>query len=137
MVRYIAMSGHNRKLFGEIAQEKDSLVDIFMHIYNAAHRGAEDDIFPHLPEKNRPGITIYTATSWGKLLKEKKMPPGEKPLSAADCYRFVLSNPHVDLCMIGPRTEKEMIEGAKALSIGPLSKKEMARIKKIGDHVYG
>jgi len=61
------------------------------------------------------------------------MPPGEKTLSAADCYRFVLSNPNVDLCMIGPRTEKEMTEGAKALSIGPLSKKEMERIKKIGD----
>jgi hypothetical protein len=37
-------------------------------------------------------VTIYTATCWRKLLKARQMPAGEAPLSAADCYRFVLSN---------------------------------------------
>ncbi len=137
MVRFIAMSGHNRKLFGEIAQQSDSPIDIFMLRYNAAHRGAEHEIFPYLSGENQPGITSYTATRWGKLLNQKKMPPGEKPLTASDCYRFVLSNPHVDLCMMGPASEQEMVGGMTALEKGPLSDQEMARVKKIGDYVHG
>jgi len=136
-IRFLAMSGHNRSLFGKIAEMSDSLIDIFMIRYNAANRGAEQDIFPHLSENNRPGITVYTATRWGKLMKQVKMPPGEKPLTAAECYRFVLSNPHVDLCFMGPKNEQQLNEGLKALDATPLSKEEMERIKKIGDHVHG
>ncbi len=137
LVHFVAMSGHNRKLFGRIAQESASPIDIFMIRYNAAHRGAEQDIFPHLSKKSRPGITTYTATCWGKLLNPKKMPPGEKPLTASDCYRFVLSSPQVDLCMMGPASGKELEEGITAMKRGPLSTKEMARIRKIGDYVHG
>jgi aryl-alcohol dehydrogenase-like predicted oxidoreductase len=136
MVRFVAMSGHKRKFFCRIARQADSPIDIFMIRYNAAHRGAEDEIFPCLPEENRPGITSYTATRWGKLLKQKKMPPGEKPLTASDCYRFVLSNPHVDLCMMGPANEQEMNEGLTALKKGPLSEQEMERARKIGDYIH-
>ena len=35
------------------------------------HRGAEEDIFPHLPQDNRPGIVVFTATCWRKPLKDK------------------------------------------------------------------
>ena len=79
----------------------------------------------------------YTATRWGQLLKEGKMPPGEKPLSSTDCYRFVLSNPAVDICMTGARTLEMMRENLKTLDAGPLSDEEMARVRRIGDHVYG
>jgi aryl-alcohol dehydrogenase-like predicted oxidoreductase len=135
--RFIAMSGHNRKLFGEIARRADSPIDVFMVRYNAAHRGAEEEVFPYLSGKNRPGLTTYTATRWGKLLNPKKMPPGQLPLSASDCYRFVLTNPYVDLCMMGPADEAQMIEGLSALSKGPFSDNEMERIRKIGDYVHG
>lgn len=137
MIRFIAMSGHNRSYFGKIARENDPPIDIFMLRYNAAHTGAENDIFPYLPGENRPGVTVYTATRWGKLLKPKKMPPGEQPLSAADCYRFVLSNPHVDLCMMGPRDEQQMLEGLEALKQGPLNGEEMERARRIGEYVHG
>lgn len=137
LVRFIAMSGHNRKLFGKIAGDDQSPIDIFMVRYNAAHRGAEGDIFPRLPEENRPGITTYTATRWGQLLKPKKMPPDEKPMTAADCYRFALSNPNVDLCLMGPSSEREMEEGLTALTKGPFSKREMERARKIGDYLHG
>ncbi|MBN1880727.1 MAG: aldo/keto reductase [Deltaproteobacteria bacterium] len=136
-VRFIAMSGHNRKLFGRIARMSDSPIDIFMTRYNAAHRGAEEEIFPYLPKSNRPGVTIYTATRHGSLLKPKKMPPGDAPMSAADCYRFVLSHPDVDLCMTGPGSMAQLDEGARALKLGPLSDDEMARIRRIGDYVHG
>jgi len=137
LVRFIAMSGHNRELFGRIAKMADSPIDIFMVRYNAAHRGAEEEIFPHLSGKNRPGLTTYTATRWGKLLNPKKMPPGEPPMTASDCYRFVLTDPHVDLCMMGPGDESQMTEGLAALKKGPLSDGEMARFRAIGDYVHG
>jgi len=136
-VRFIAMSGHNRKLFGRLAGMKDSPIDIFMTRYNAAHRGAETEIFPFLPKSGRPGVTIYTATRHGSLLKPKKMPTGEAPMTGADCYRFVLSHPDVDLCMTGPSDEAQLDEAARALKLGPLSDDEMARARRIGDYVHG
>lgn len=135
-VKYLAISGHNRKNFAKMAQDPDSPIDIYMIRYNAVHKGAEEDIFPHLPENNRPGITIYTATCWRKLLKENKMPSGEKPLSASDCYRFVLSNPNVDLCMTGPKNAQELEDALTVINSGPLSGEEMTRIRKIGDHIH-
>ncbi|MEW6602231.1 MAG: aldo/keto reductase, partial [Nitrospirota bacterium] len=47
-VRFIGMSGHNRPVFGQMAVQPGSPVDIFMIRYNAVHRGAEKDIFPFL-----------------------------------------------------------------------------------------
>ncbi len=135
-VKYIAMSGHNRKTFSEMAQNPDSPVDIYMIRYNAVHKGAENDIFPNLPEKDCPGITIYTATCWRQLLKEGKMPAGEKPLSAAECYRFVLSDPHVHLCMTGPKNEQELEQALTVLDSPPLTVEEMTRIRKIGKHIH-
>jgi aryl-alcohol dehydrogenase-like predicted oxidoreductase len=133
--RFLGMTGHNRVFHGEMARREDSPFDVHMVRYNAAHRGAETDVFRDLAPV-RPGITTYTATRWGRLLDARKMPPGEKPLSAAECYRFVLSHPAVDLCLAGPRTEQEMDEGLRALEQGPLSAEEMERICRIGDHVH-
>ncbi len=138
MVRFLGITGHNRLFHGEMAKQADSPFDVHQVRYNAAHRGAEDDVFEGLPAKDkRPGMTTYTATDWGKLLRTKKLPQGEKPLAASECYRFVLSHPDVDLCLQGPRSEQEMDQGLSALTEGPLSSKEMQRVRKIGDAVYG
>jgi aryl-alcohol dehydrogenase-like predicted oxidoreductase len=136
-VRYLAMSGHNRSTLGRVAAMTDTPIDILMVRYNPAHRGAEQDVFPHLPAENPPGVTTYTATRWGQLLKQKKMPPGEAPLTATDCYRFALSNSNVDLCLIGPKNDHEMDAALMALDTEPLSSDELERIRRIGDHVHG
>lgn len=136
-IKFIALSGHNRKLFGKLAADPDSPIDILMFRYNAVHTGAEKDIYPHLPEKDPPGVTIYTATAWRKLLNPKKMPPDEKPLTAAECYRFVLSHPKTDLCFTGPSTAAQLDENVSAMEDGPLSTEEMTRIRKIGKYIYG
>jgi len=135
-VRFVGVTGHNRTFHGEVAHASDSPFDVLQVRYSAAHRGAEREVFQDLPE-SRPGITTYTATRWGRLLNPKKMPPGEDPLSAADCYRFVLSHPAVDLCLAGPRNEREMDEGLAALSQGPMTSEEMERARRIGDYVHG
>jgi len=137
-VRFVGMSSHDRPLFGKIARgEVQAPGDFFQIRYNAVHTGAEQDIFPHLPQANRPGIVIFTATCWGKLLKPKLMPPGERPLAPADCYRFVLSHPDVNVCTTGPSTAAQMEDNLKALDAGPLDEEEMARVRRIGKHIYG
>lgn len=135
-VKFLGITSHNRNFHGRLARDTNSPIDVLQIRYSAAHRGAEGEIFNGMPE-DRPGITTYTATRWGRLLNPKKMPPGEPPLTAAECYRFVLSHPDVDVCLAGPRTEKEMDEGLRALSDGPLSEEEMDRVRRIGDFVHG
>ncbi len=137
LVRFIGLTSHNRKLFPELVE--DGWFDIFHIRYNAAHRGAETETFPYLggPPEARPGIVSFTATDWRKLLNARKMPPGEAPLSAADCYRFALSHPSVDVCMMGAKTLDQMRQNLAVLDQGPLTTPELERIRRIGNHVYG
>lgn len=134
LVRSLALSGHNRRLFPELARLE--IFDLFHVRYNAAHRGAEQEIFPHIQGEERPGIVSYTATRWGQLIKKKMMPSGEAPPPASHCYRFVLTNPSVDVCVCGPKNSHQMEEALKALELGPLSPEEMDRMIRIGDYVH-
>ena len=65
------------------------------------------------------------------------MPAGEKPPTAADCYRFVLSHPGVDVCMSGSRTIEETRENLAVLDGGPMTGAEIERMRRIGDFVHG
>ncbi|HEY3447114.1 MAG TPA: aldo/keto reductase [Myxococcales bacterium] len=135
LVRHLAISGHHRPSFVEFA--KDPRLGILHIRYNAAHPGAEKDVFPAMPKENRPGIVAYTATSWGKLFDPGKMPRGEAVPRGRDAYRFVLSNPDFNVCMTGPKDAAQMDEALAALDDGPLSAEEMARMRKIGAQVHG
>jgi len=135
LVRAIGLSSHSRKLCGALAGDGD--FDVVHFRYNAAHRGAEQDIFPFVGTERRPGMVAFTATRWGKLLNPKKMPAGEKPPTAADCYRFVLSHPAVDVCMSGAKTIDEMRQNLALLETGPMTGAELERMRRIGDFVYG
>jgi len=135
-VRAIAMSGHHRPHFAALAQRADNPIDIFMIRYNAAHPGAERDVFPFLPKADRPGVYTYTTTSWGELLNARKMPLGEPPMTSTDCYRFALANPNVDMCLCGPKSMEEMEAALRTLDSAPASREEMARFRRIGAHVH-
>jgi len=135
LIRYMAVSGHERKLFPKLAVIPE--YDIFHIRYNAVHVGAETEVFPHLPKENRPGIVIYTATSWKQLFNPKKTPPAVKTPSPSDCYRFVMSNPNVDVCMSGPSNMEQMKEALTALERGPMSDEEMDWMRKVGAHLAG
>ncbi len=134
LVRFLCMSGHNRPLFPKLAESGN--FDLFHIRYNAAHRGAETEVFPALSGKDQPGVVTYTATRWGHLLSPKKMPPGEPVPKPSDCYRFVMSNPAVDVCLCGPKNMDQMQAALTALDLGPLSPEEMDRITRIGDHIH-
>ena len=139
-VRFLALSTHNRPLLPSLFEDDardGGPYEALMVRYNAVHRGAEKDVFPHVPSPPRPTVIAYTATRWGHLLDSAKMPPGEAPPSATDCYRFALGHPAVDMVLCGPADRDQMHEALRALEQGPLAPEERARMERIGDHIYG
>lgn len=135
-IRAIGTSIHDRERAGRLAE--DSCMDLFMLRYNAAHPGAERDVFPHLARRD-PAVVAYTATSWGQLLKAKApgLPPwpGEgaaPPMTAPMCYRFQLQSPHVHVAITGPGSRAQLDENLGALDAGPLSPEEDAWIRDYG-----
>lgn len=133
-VRAIGLSTHNRALAGRLAA--DGAVDVLMIRYNAAHRGAEKEIFPHLAA-HAPGVVAYTATRWTALLRRPRgWPKDARVPTAGECYRFVLSNPAVDVCMTAPRSAKELEQNLAAVGQGPLGPEDMAFMRRFGDAVH-
>jgi len=138
LVRALALSGHRRTMFPELLD--DETFSIWHVRYNAVHRGAERDVFPHLvrrPPAERPGLVTYTATRWGHLCDPKRTPPGERTPRGTDCYRFALSRPEVDLCVAAPRNRAEMRQALDALDRDPMDEEELAWMRRVGDHIYG
>lgn len=136
-VRFLGLSSDKPYLLGKMVASTDSPFDIFLMRYNAVAPAVEEVVFPNLPKGDPPGIITRTATAWGQLLQGRRMPPGEEPLTIADCCRFALSSPNVDLCLMEPRSEQEMADGLAALEGGSLSREEMGRVRWIGGHVQG
>lgn len=133
-VRAIGLSTHDRKFAGKLAAE--GAADVLMIRYNAAHRGAEQDIFPHLTPHN-PGVVGYTATRWTYLLRRPKGWLQEERIPTAGmCYRFVLSHPSVHVCLNAPANLRQLEENLKAVQEGPLGEEEMELMRKFGDAVY-
>lgn len=132
-VRAVGVSIHNRPRAGKLAE--GSILDLLMIRYNAAHTGAEREIFPHL-SRRRPAVIAYTATAWRRLLRAPRGWQGRVP-TAGDCYRFCLTSPHVDIVLTGPRNVVELRENLAALEKGPLSPEEMVGLREFGNAVHG
>lgn len=124
-IRAIAVSTHHRPLAAQLV--KQGVLDVLMMRYNAAHRGAEVEIFPHLAA-SQPGVVSYTATRWRTLL-------GRPRPTAGDCYRFVLSNPNVDACLMAPTNRAQLDQNLAALAQGPLAAEEMEFMRRFGAEV--
>lgn len=132
-VRALGVSIHDRPRAAELA--RTTSLDLLMIRYNAAHPGAEVDIFPKLPE-GRHTVVAYTATCWRRLLRRPKGWQSRVP-TAADCYRFCLSSPHVDVVLTGPKTLGQLRENLTALERGPLDADEMAWMRDFGRRAEG
>lgn len=129
----IGVSIHDRPRAGKLAES--SPLDLLMIRYNAAHPGAEREIFPHVREK-KPSILAYTGTAWRKLLKRPKGWDGPV-MTAGDCYRFQLSSPHVDVAVMGPASRAQMEENLAAVEKGPLTPDEEKWMREFGRTAHG
>jgi len=133
-VRAVGMSCHNRRFAGQLAAARE--LDVLMVRYNAAHRGAEEEVFPHAGSDG-PVIVGYTATCWKRLLRRPKGWPRNGPVpDAAMCYRFVLSHPAVHVCLTAPSNPGQLEENLRALEQGPLTEEEMAFMREFGEAVH-
>jgi aryl-alcohol dehydrogenase-like predicted oxidoreductase len=135
LIRHIAISTHHRPLVSQLAADPEFGI---VHVrYNAVHKGAEQEVFPLLGSPEKPlGLVAFTATSWKQLLDPKRIPVGERVPSATDCYRFVLSNPSIDVCMTGPANEQHAAEALRAIELGPMSEEELKWMRCVGDHIH-
>lgn len=112
-VRAIGLTSHQRPLAARIAES--GRLDLLMIRYNAAHRGAEEDIFPLTVRRNVP-VVAFTCLRWGALLKSTPDdPPGFGVPSAADVYRFVLGQPAVAVALTAPNGRAELEENLTLL----------------------
>jgi aryl-alcohol dehydrogenase-like predicted oxidoreductase len=134
IVKAVAVSCHDRRFAGQLAAS--GALDVLMIRYNAAHRGAERDIFPFVDD-HRVGVVSYTATRWTYLMRRPKgWPSSERIPTAGEAYRFALSDPHVDVVLTAPRNRRQLDENLAAMELGPLDDASAAFMRRFGDVVH-
>ena len=123
--------------------------DVVHFRYNAAHPGAEQDIFPSCPPRTVPAWlrlpppvgdnssarqSSCQAVYWCAPIR---FPKTSAVPTATDCYRYVLSRPEVDVCMTGPSMKARMNEALEALRRGPMTDEELAWMQRVGRAITG
>jgi aryl-alcohol dehydrogenase-like predicted oxidoreductase len=133
-VRRLGVTSHQRKLAAQMA--RSGFLDLVMIRYNAAHRGAERDVFPTTESLGVP-VIAYTALRWGALLRPTPDdPPGFSVPRAPDWYRFVLQHPGVAVTLAAPQTRAELDEDLLVLdATGPLEDAKYAALAAHGERV--
>lgn len=56
--------------------------------------------------------------------------------TAGACYRFVLANPHVDVCLTAPTNLAQLEANLAAVAAGPPAEDELAFLRTFGDAMY-
>jgi aryl-alcohol dehydrogenase-like predicted oxidoreductase len=125
----LAISCHDRKRARALADELS--LDVLMIRYNAAHRGAEEEILATLGD-GRPGVVAYTATRWGALLRPVS---GLGPMTAPECYRFSLGHPRVAVALCGASSFEELAADVAGVLLGPLEPARLEEVRRFGDAV--
>ncbi len=133
-LRMIGLTSHQRKLAAGWA--RTGLLDLLMIRYNAAHRGAEQDVFPVTRELGLP-VVVFTCLRWKALLAPTPDdPPGARPPAAAECYRFCLSHPDVAVALAAVNSRAELEHDLELLRDWRVcTAEEMAAIRAHGDRV--
>ena len=133
-VRLLGVTSHQRPLAADMA--RSGLLDLLMIRYNAAHRGAEREVFPITTSLGMP-VIVYTGLRWGTLLEGTPTdPPGFRVPRAPDWYRFMLRNPAVTVALMAPGTPGELDEDLTVLTDSrDLTPEEYAVLVEHGDRV--
>ena len=134
LIRYVGATAHSRTAAVELI--KSGKVDVMMHRYNMAHRGAEEHVLPAAIANDVP-LVAFTCTRWGRLLK--KHPEWNGTLfDAVTCYRYALQHPGIRLAMTAPESPDQLKENLGIFDHpDSLSKEEIDRCEAFGKLVYG
>ena len=133
-VRRIGMTTHQRPLAAQVA--RSGRLDLLMLRYNAAHRGAETEVFPTTRELGMP-VVAFTGLRWGALLEPTPNDPPEfRPPPAREWYRFVLAQPAVAVALMAPNGADELNANLAILNDWhPPSPEQMNAMRAHGDRV--
>jgi predicted aldo/keto reductase-like oxidoreductase len=133
-VRVLGVTTHQRPLAAEMA--RSGLLDLLMIRYNAAHRGAETEVFSVTDALGLP-VVAYTGLRWGALLRPTPDdPPGFDVPRAPAWYRFMLQSPSVTVALMSPESRAELDEDLTVLEApGPLPGAEYERLAEHGRRV--
>src|SRR5262245_38299767 len=132
-VQFVGATAHDRSLARRLAA--DPRVALLMTRFTMAHRKAAAEVFPAAAKVRTP-VVAFTATRWGTLLEPYADRPGRPP-TAAECYRYCLAEPAVQLVLTAPRSLAELEQNLDVLESPPMSKRECVRWQRFGDLVYG
>jgi aryl-alcohol dehydrogenase-like predicted oxidoreductase len=140
-VRYVGMSFHDPVLAARCAASGE--LDVVMVRTNIAHRRARDVVLRPLgatAPAARPGTIVFNAARGIRGLlwtPQPGVPPDVMPPTPGDCYRYVLSQPAVDVCVMGPRTREDIAAAVAALERGTCTEAELASLEAYGDLYRG
>ena len=133
-VRAIGLTSHQRPLAATLAAS--GRLDLLMIRYNAAHRGAEQDIFPLTRSRKMP-VVAFTVLRWGALMKPTPEDPAYfVPPGAPQWVRFVLGRPDVTVALMAPNGRTELEQNLALLDDWrALTADEDAALRAHGDRV--
>jgi predicted aldo/keto reductase-like oxidoreductase len=124
LVRATGFSTHDRAL-AERAIGGEPW-DVAMIRHSAAHPGAEDSLLRRA-EENGVGVLGFSATSYGRLIDET--------VSAADCYRYSLSQKGVSAVVSAPRWSRELVANLDVLRAPTLDAARLSELRAHGKRV--
>lgn len=130
-VRAIGISTHDRALAVEAAERG---FDIVMVRHSAAHRAAENVVFPRCAQLG-VGVLTFSNLCYGQMLHATRTPLSA-PVTAADCYRYSLAQPGVHACIAAPRRPRELAEDLAVVGDPTLGPERMRELRAHGDEVY-
>ena len=133
LIRYVGATTHNRPMGVELVES--GRIDVLMHRYNMAHRGAEELVLPAALNAEIP-VVAFTCTRWGSLLKGHQDWDGPVP-TAAECYQYVLHHPAVHIALTAPATRAELAETLIALKDADHLPQNLPLWEAYGKLVYG
>jgi aryl-alcohol dehydrogenase-like predicted oxidoreductase len=129
-IRTFGFSTHNRPL---AARAIDQGWPVAMVRHSAAHPSAEEELFPHATAR-KCGVLTFSATAQTRLIVARdgrRAPTGSTP-SAADCYRYSLSQTGVAAVVTAPRTVRELEENLAVLERPWLDPEAQAAMRAYG-----
>jgi predicted aldo/keto reductase-like oxidoreductase len=128
-VRFIGVTGHDNQAL--VRALKTGRFDVVYGRYNPLCREVVDSVIP-LTRRLHKGFVGISALAWGIF----SVPPehhaftldGERLPVAAAAFRFVLSNPGVQVVLAGVRRAEELDELVAVLSLPPLTPGQCAQV---------
>jgi aryl-alcohol dehydrogenase-like predicted oxidoreductase len=145
-VRAVGFSTHRRDLAKEAIASQ--AWDVVMCRLSAAHPGAERELLPAALAQGT-GVIAFSALCYGRLIAAPlgagslgasldaslDVPLDAPPITAADCYRYALSQPGVSVCLSAPRRWRELSENLGVLQQPALDEPTIERLRAHGERV--